>query len=315
VDGNASISIVVPTYRGAATLPALVARIDSALRPSHPDLELILVNDASPDGTWNVVRDLAAAHPWVRGIDLLRNFGQHNALLCGIRAARNDVVVTMDDDLQHPPEEVPALLARLTQDVDVVYGTPATEQHGGWRDVASIVTKAAMASVMGAETARSASAFRAFRTRLRDAFAGYSAPHVSIDVLLSWSTTRFSSVSVTHAPRAGGASGYTLRKLVRHAVNMMTGFSLVPLRIATLTGFFFTLFGAGVLAYVLIRYALQGSSVAGFPFLASVIAIFSGAQLFALGVIGEYIGRMHFQVMGRPTYAVRGTTDGAERRA
>lgn len=117
---------------------------------------------------------------------------------------------------------------------------------------------------------------------------------------------------VAHAPRAKGVSNYTFRRLARHAVNMLTGFSLLPLRIATITGFLFTAFGVVVLAYVVGRYLIQGSSVAGFPFLASVIALFSGAQLFALGVIGEYIGRTYFQVMGRPTYAVRGTTEDAE---
>lgn len=309
-----AISIVIPVYRSAEILPDLVARIDSALRPSHPDLEVVFVNDASPDGSWAEIRKAAAAHPWIRGIDLLRNFGQHNALLAGIRAARNPVIVTMDDDLQHPPEEVPKLLARLAEGHDVVYGAPDEEQHGLWRDATSVVTKGAIRAAMGVDVARHVSAFRAFRAQLRDAFASYDAPYVNVDVLLSWATTRFGVVRVQHAPRAKGVSNYTLRKLVRHAVNMMTGFSIVPLRIATFTGFFFTVFGIGVLAYVVGRYLLEGSPVAGFPFLASVIALFSGAQLFALGVIGEYIGRMHFQVMGRPTYAVRGTTGDGEPR-
>lgn len=310
----ASISIVIPVYNSAEILPDLVARIDAVLRPLHPDLELILVNDASRDGSWAAIRTAAAGRPWVRGIDLLRNFGQHNALLCGVRAARNPVIVTMDDDLQHPPEEVAKLLAALTDGVDVVYGTPESEQHGLWRDLTSVVTKSAIRAAMGVDIARDVCAFRAFRTQLRDAFATYSAPHVSMDVLLSWSTTRFTAIRVRHAPRAKGVSNYTLRKLVRHAMNMMTGFSIVPLRVATWTGFAFTLFGVGVLVYVIGRYLLEGSPVAGFPFLASIVAIFSGAQLFALGVIGEYIGRMHFQVMGRPTYAVRSCTDTAEPR-
>jgi undecaprenyl-phosphate 4-deoxy-4-formamido-L-arabinose transferase len=242
----------------------------------------------------------------------MRNYGQHNAVLCGIRAARHDVVVTMDDDLQHPPEEVPKLLALLDQGYDVVYGTPAEERHGFMRDVASVVTKATMRAAMRVDIARNVSAFRAFRTELRDAFAGYSAPYVSVDVLLSWATTRFGAVPVRHDLRTTGGSNYTLRGLIRHALNMTTGFSIIPLRIATLTGFACSIFGVGVLAYVIGRYALEGSPVAGFPFLASIIAIFSGAQLFALGVIGEYLGRMHFQVMGRPTYAVRETTENTD---
>jgi glycosyltransferase involved in cell wall biosynthesis len=303
------ISIVVPVYNSEPIVPDLVARIEAALVPSHPDLELIFVNDGSRDESWRAIREAAAGRPWIRGFNLMRNFGQHNALLCGIRAARGAVIVTMDDDLQHPPEEVPTLLALLDQGHDVVYGTPSEEQHGAWRDTASVVTKAAMRAAMGVAVARDVCAFRAFRTALRDAFAPYASPHVSIDVLLSWATTRFASVPVRHEPRARGQSNYTVRKLVRHALNMLTGFSLVPLRIATMTGFAFTIFGMGVLAYVVGRYFIEGGSVPGFPFLASVIAIFSGAQLFGLGVIGEYIGRMHFQLMGRPAYAVREVTE------
>jgi hypothetical protein len=160
---------------------------------------------------------------------------------------------------------------------------------------------------MSAQTARNVSAFRAFRSQLRDAFANYQGPFVSVDVLLTWGTTRFAAVPTQHHPRQAGASNYTFRKLVVHALNMMTGFSTLPLQIASVMGFGLTLFGVGVLVYVLGRYLLQGSPVAGFPFLASIVAVFSGAQLFALGIIGEYLARMHFRLMDRPAYAVRET--------
>ena len=124
-------------------------------------------------------------------------------------------------------------------------------------------------------------------------------------MLLTWGTNRFSIRTVRHDARRVGASGYTFRKLATHAMNMMTGFSTVPLQFASLVGFLFTLFGVGVLAYVLGRYLVQGGSVPGFPFLASIIALFSGAQLFALGIIGEYLARMHFRMMERPSYVVR----------
>ncbi len=251
---------------------------------------------------------LSSEYELLGGINLMRNYGQHNALLCGIRAARYEVIVTMDDDLQHPPEEIPKLLDKLAEGYDVVYGTPQKEQHGFWRDMASQVTKLALQNAMGSETACNVSAFRAFRTRVRDAFANYQGPFVSIDVLLTWGTTRFAAVPVRHDPRRMGVSNYTFRKLVTHAFNMMTGFSVLPLQLASLIGFAFTLFGLGVLVYVIGRYLIQGGSVPGFPFLASVVAIFSGAQLFALGIIGEYLARMYFRMMERPTYTVRATT-------
>jgi glycosyltransferase involved in cell wall biosynthesis len=306
-----TLSIVIPAYNSSEILPELVDRIEQAFSKSDPPVgayEVIFVNDGSRDRTWDVISGLADVHPNVRGINLMRNYGQHNALLCGIRHARHEIIVTMDDDLQHPPEEVSKLLRKLDEGYDVVYGTPQKEQHGLWRDLASQVTKIALQSSMGVETARNVSAFRAFRTQLRDAFVNYQSPFVSIDVLLIWGTTRFASVPARHDPRRSGVSNYTFRKLLTHAFNMMTGFSTMPLQLASMIGFVFTLFGIGVLIYVIARYILEGGSVPGFPFLASVIALFAGAQLFALGIIGEYLARMHFRTMERPTYAVRSRT-------
>ena len=149
------------------------------------------------------------------------------------------------------------------------------------------------------------SAFRAFNSQLSKAFAHYEGSFVSIDVLLTWGTNHFGSTPVKHMPRAQGASGYTFRKLFTHTMDMMTGFSTIPLQIASLIGLLFTLFGLFVLAYVVTRYFLRGDAVPGFPFLASIVALFSGAQLFALGIIGEYLARMHFRSMQKPPYVVR----------
>jgi len=298
------ISVVVPVYRSERTLRELHRRLSAVLEGISADFEIILVEDCGGDGSWDVIRELAGRDAHVKGIQLVRNFGQHNALLCGIRAAIHEIVVTLDDDLQNPPEEIGKLIKKLREGYDVVYGTPLREEHGFWRDVASRVTKLALKSAMGAETARHVSAFRAFRTTLRRAFADYRSPSISIDVLLTWGTARFSHVPVDHRPRNDGASGYTLRKLIRHALNMTTGFSAIPLQIASVVGFAFTLFGLLVLAYVIGRFLIEGGTVPGFSFLASIIAIFAGAQLFAIGIIGEYLARMHFRSMERPTYVI-----------
>jgi undecaprenyl-phosphate 4-deoxy-4-formamido-L-arabinose transferase len=305
------ISIIVPAYNSAAILPELIERLEAVLKDGWPrssESELIIVNDGSRDDSWGAILRLAEGRDWIRGVNLMRNYGQHNALLCGIRMAKHDVIVTMDDDLQHPPEELYKLLDKLDEGYDVVYGTPQREQHGLWRDMASRATKMALQGSMGAETARSVSALRAFRTKVRNAFADYRSPFVSIDVLLAWGTTRFTHIPVRHDPRKSGVSNYTFRKLISHAINMATGFSTLPLQLASLVGFTFTLFGLIMLVYVIARYIIEGGSVPGFPFLASAIAIFSGAQLFALGIIGEYLARMHFRMMERPTYTVRTTT-------
>lgn len=300
-----SITVVVPVYNSRDSLPELVSRLGRVLPEVASRYELILVNDGSRDESWDMIVSLAAEHDWIHGIDMLRNYGQHNALLCGVRAAGHDIIVTMDDDLQHPPEELPKLLAALDQGCDVVYGTPLHMPHELWRNLASRITKIALQSVMGAKTARKVSAWRAFRTPLREAFRDYRSPFPTLDVLLTWGTTHFGAVQVRHDARRHGRSNYTFRMLVTHALNMMTGFSVLPLQLASLTGFLFTLFGVAVLAFVVVRYLIEGTPAPGFPFLASVIAIFSGAQLFALGIIGEYLARMHFRMMDRPSYAVR----------
>jgi glycosyltransferase involved in cell wall biosynthesis len=301
-----SLSVIVPVYNGALTVELLAQRLADIL-PSLVDCyELVLVNDGSHDQSWQVIEKLTATYPWVCGINLMRNYGQHNALLCGIRRAQHEVIVTMDDDMQNPPEEIAKLLECLGENnTDVVYGIPKHEQHGLWRDLASQITKLALQSAMGVANARNVSAFRAFHTQLRDAFSAYHGPYVSIDVLLTWSTTHFASVKVRHDPRTGGKSNYTFGKLITHALNMMTGFSVVPLQIASILGFAFVLFGIVVFLYVIGRYLLQGNAVSGFPFLASIIAIFSGVQLFTLGIIGEYLARMYSRIMNKPPYTVR----------
>lgn len=300
-----SVSIVVPVYNSESSLPILMARLRPLMMDSRSRGQVILVNDGSRDRSWEVICQLAREHEWIHGINLMRNYGQHNALLCGIRAARYDVVVTLDDDLQHPPEEVYKLLDKLREGYDVIYGTPEEEQHGFWRNTASKVTKLALRSAIGAQTAQKVSAFRAFRTQLRDAFANYESPFLSLDVLLTWATTSFAAVPVRHEPRPAGVSNYTFRKLIAHALNMLTGFSTLPLRFASLIGFACALFGFTILVYVIGRYFLQGTPVPGFPFLASIIAIFAGAQLFALGIMGEYLARMHYRTMDRPPYVIR----------
>ena len=299
------ITIVVPIYNSEQILPILIQRLEKTLQTISDHYEVILVNDGSQDKSWQTIEKLSENNSWVRGINLMRNYGQHNALLCGIRKSQYEVIVTMDDDLQNPPEEIPKLLEKLSGGFDVVYGSPEKEQHGFFRNFASQITKITLQSIMGAETARNVGSFRAFKTKLRDAFRNYNGANVSLDVLLTWGTNKFTFIPVQHDPRYRGESQYTIRKLVSHALNMMTGFSVLPLQFASFMGFGFTLFGVVVLIYVIGRLLIQGVSVPGFAFLASIIAILSGAQLFALGIIGEYLARMHFRVLEKPAYVMQ----------
>jgi glycosyltransferase involved in cell wall biosynthesis len=299
-------SIVVPVYNSEQSLPLLVSELAHILPAFSNIYEVILVNDGSRDRSWEIINELTKKYNWLQGINLMRNYGQHNALLCGIRRVKYDVIITLDDDLQNPPSEIPKLVQKLAEGYDVVYGTPqGGHKQGLWRLIASQVTRLVLRSSMSAEIAQSISPFRAMRTYVRRAFMNYDSPYVSIDVLLTWATTRFATVPVQHDERRFGRSTYTLRKLIIHALNLLTGFTIWPLQLASLIGFLFTLFGIFTFFYVMSRYLIEGTSVPGFPFIASVITIFSGVQLFALGVIGEYLSRMHMRSMGRPSWVVR----------
>ncbi len=299
-----SLSFIVPVYRSNDSLEELYKRIIATFVGIGSELEIIFVEDCGGDDSWDVISRLAIVDPRVRGLQMSRNFGQHNALLCGIREASGEVIVTLDDDLQHPPEVIPELLRKLEEGFDVVYGSPLNEQHSLMRNIASRVTKLALQRAMGAENARKVSALRVFRTRLRNAFSDYRSPTVSIDVLLTWATSKFAAVDVRHEPRMHGKSGYTIPKLLTHAFNMFTGFSTLPLQVASGVGFVFSIFGFSILLFLLVRWFLFGSVVPGFIFIGSMIAIFSGAQLLAIGIIGEYLARIFFRTMDRPSYCV-----------
>lgn len=307
-DLKPSISVVVPVYFAERTLVPLVEQLHAFLSEAVEKYEVLLVNDGSTDGSWGVILQLSQKYEFVRGFNFIRNFGQHNALLCGIRNARYELTVTMDDDLQHDPHSIAVMLEELHKGYDVVYGSPKEEKHGFMRDLASVITKMTLSTVMHTKNARHVSALRLFYTRLRQVFENYDGPSVSIDVLLSWGTSRIGYVEVEHYERKEGESHYTFAKLVSHALNMITGFSTLPLRISTAVGFFLTLFGIGILIYVFINYLINGGAVPGFTFMTSVIAIFSGAQLFSLGILGEYFSRMYQRSMNRPSYIIKEKT-------
>jgi len=302
------VSVVVPVYQSTHTLDALMDRLDATLAPLGV-YEAILVDDGSQDVTWHTIEKLSAQWPQVIGVRLGRNFGQHNALVAGVRQASFPVTVTIDDDLQNPPEEIPRLVSKLmSENVDVVYGVPERVEHSVPRKLASRITRIALSSGLGVDSALEVSSFRAFRTRTRDAFAGDVGTNVSLDALLTWGSARFGSVLVRHDPRNTGTSNYTFRRLVRFSIDTTTGYSTLPLQLASILGLATAGFGLLVLMYVVIRPLATGESVQGFPFLASTIAIFSGAQLLTLGIFGEYLARMHFRIMRKPTYVISETT-------
>jgi undecaprenyl-phosphate 4-deoxy-4-formamido-L-arabinose transferase len=307
-----SVSVVIPVYRGAPTLESLVIGLIPVLTKICSKFEVILVNDDSPDESWQIINNLSKKNSIIKGIRLMRNFGQHNATLCGVRAAKYPICITLDDDLQHPPTEIHKLLEKMDEGFDVVYGTPIKQPQGLLRNLITSWTKRTLAYVMGIPNLRNISAFRCFRTDLRKAFDQYQSPNVTLDVLLSWATTRFASIPVGILPPPEHRSNYNYRSLIRYTLLVLTGYSTAPLRFASIMGFVMTLVGIGVFIYVISIFMFAGS-IPGFPFLVSIIAIFGGTQLFALGIFGEYLARIFTRSMDKPTYVISDQTGSQEK--
>jgi len=305
-----SISVVIPVYNSELILPALISQLIPALEKITTAFEILLVNDGSHDNSWQIVSELARKDSRIVGINLMRNYGQHNAILCGIRSAKKDIVVTIDDDLQHPPEEIHKLIEKMHEGFDVVYGIPIKQVHEPWRNFFSWFIKAVLARILGINSIRSISAFRVMKTDLKKAFVNFESPNVIIDALLTWGTNSFGTVEINENERPIGRSNYSFIKLFQIAMLVLTGFSTLPLRIASSVGFIFTLFGGGILVYV-IALTLREGSIPGFPFLASIISIFSGVQLFTLGMFGEYLARIFNRSMNHPAYVIEESTPSA----
>jgi glycosyltransferase involved in cell wall biosynthesis len=305
------LSVVCPVYCSEQTLGRLVEEICLALS-NQTDFEIILVDDQSKDGSWNEIVSIGKVNSHVRGIKLGRNVGQHGALLAGVREARFQITVTLDDDLQNPPSEIFKVLDPLKDGVDVVYGVSSGVRQSFSRRFASRFAKALFQIILGFDHATEISSFRAFRTELRNGFSNDLGPNISLDSLLTWSTTSFISVEVRHDKRSVGKSNYNIRSLFKFMFDTATGYSTVPLKFATMIGSIVTLLGLLMFLWVTIRPVVTGVSVPGFPLLASSLAIFSGTQLLMLGILGEYIGKMHFRVMNKPTYLISQRTGSSE---
>lgn len=300
--------MVVATYRSPDTLTELVTRV-SQISSWTEKSELILIDDGNSDATWTVIGELATTNRQVRGFRLQTNVGQHCALLCGIREARNEVIVTIDDDLQNPPEEIPRMFDALRQGTaDVVIGVALPGGQSSFRKWLTKCAKRLMAIAVGYKNAELISPFRMFRATLRDAFGTELGPQVSVDALLAHATNKFDTVLVQHEARKHGKSNYTLGKLIRFFFTTATSVSTVPLRFASRLGYVAILAASGLLIVTVVRRLVLGSVVTGFPFLVALIIAIGGLQLLLLGVVGQYLGIMHFRIMRTPSYVVRERT-------
>jgi undecaprenyl-phosphate 4-deoxy-4-formamido-L-arabinose transferase len=299
------LSIVVPVYRGAATIGRLVAAL-SALQPEG-GLEVVLVNDGSPDNSAEVCAELVrAAGVPLTYLEHARNYGEHNAVMTGLRHARGGYVITMDDDLQNPPEEVVRLYDHArTGNWDVVYTRYAVKQHAGWRNLGSRFANAVADRLMDKPRGLYLSSFRCMSAFVVTAVTRYTGPYPYVDGLIMQVTQRIDSIEVRHLPRMEGSSNYTLRRLVRLWLNLATSFSLAPLRLAVFAGVALATAG-GIGAIATIAEALiTRATPSGWASTMTVILLVSGVQSMMLGIIGEYVGRTFLSANGKPQGTVR----------
>jgi polyisoprenyl-phosphate glycosyltransferase len=269
------------------------------------EYEVVFVDDGSSDGSWDILRELEVQYAGVvTSIQLMRNFGQHNALMCGFRHAQGALIVSMDDDLQNPPTEIPKLLAALQQgNHDLAYGVPEHKQHSRGRNLGSRIINTFYRHVF--RTGVTATPFRVMRRELMQSILAYDLNFTFIDGLLAWNTKRIGEVRVKHFARTSGRTGYSFAKLLTLALNLFTNFSLLPLQIASLAGLTASVVGLLAAAYYLVQSLRNNIAVPGYASTIVAIMTLGGLQLMALGIIGEYIGRMHLNLNRKPQYTIR----------
>ncbi|MBV8401411.1 MAG: glycosyltransferase family 2 protein [Acetobacteraceae bacterium] len=305
--GSAAIglTVVVAVYNGAGSVGRLVAAL-SALRPAG-GMEIVLVNDGSRDDSAAVCRALVktAAVP-ITYVEHARNFGEHNAVMTGLRHARGSYVITMDDDLQNPPEEVVRLYDHARRgDWDVVYTRFPVKHHAGWRNLGSRFANKVADWLLEKPPGLYLSSFRCISSLVVRAVTRYRGPYPYVDGLIMQVTQRIDSIEVRHLPRAEGRSNYNFRRLVRLWLNLATSFSLLPLRLAVLAGAGMALLGAVGAVLTIAEALLRRNMPSGWASTMTVILLVSGVQSMILGVLGEYVGRTFLSANGKPQGTVR----------
>lgn len=300
-----ALSIVVPVYNSSSTLSTLVERLAKVADNIAENYEIVLIDDSSCDDSWSVIQPLRELYRSnLVAVQLMRNYGQHNAIMCGLGIARGKYIVTMDDDLQNPPEEIPKLLKCIKQhDLDLVYGSPPTRKHAAWRNIGSLIVLHFYRMIF--RNPVSPTSFRIMRHQLAQSVMFYDLNFTYLDGLLAWCTNRIAGVEVEHHQRQQGGSGYSLSKLLNLALNLYTNFSLIPLQIVTALGFLTAASGFMIGIYYLFQYLNSSIAVPGFASTIITVLILGGVQLLALGVIGEYLGRLHLNVNRKPQYVIR----------
>ncbi len=301
-------SIIIPCYRSSQTIGKVVELTMQELdRLGRHTYEFVLVDDCSPDGggTMAALMGLVQKYPCVRAVELAKNAGQHNAVMAGLNYAKGDVLIAMDDDMQTHPSQLQFLLDKFDEGYDIVYGYYPDKQHSGFRNFGSRVNDLSARLLLGKPKNMKTSSFWVIRRFVRDYAVEYKSAYTHLQGLFLRTTRNICSVPIQHFKREVGKSNYTFGKLLKLWSNIL-GYSIVPLRLATWTGFFFALGGLiGALAVVILKL-VRPETYIGWPSMMAAICFFSGINLLFMGVIGEYIGRIFLGMSRNPQFVVRG---------
>ena len=298
-------SIVVPVFNSEQSLVELHQRITKVFDKIRESFELILVDDCSRDNSWKVMQKLHDIDNRVKIIQLMRNFGQNNAIMCGFNYANGERVIVMDDDLQHPPEEIPHLISKFNEGYDVVYGQYRKKEHSWFRNLASKIVYGMFTSAAGIKFR--VTAFKMIGRKVVDEIIKFKNHKPSIDIYIAdiVSPSRISGCVVQHMPRKYGRTNYSFWKLASYALNVVFSFTTYPLRFATIIGFGFSLVSFFLAIFYLVQYLSNNIKVSGFTTLILAITFFSGIILFVIGIVGRYIGNIFLSMNNKPQFAVR----------
>ena len=300
-----SVSVVVPVYNEEANLEALHARLSAVLDGLPGSSEMVLVDDGSRDRSFEILARLAARDPRLSVVRFNRNYGQHAAVFAGLERARGDVVVTLDADLQNPPEEIPKLLAKIDEGYDVVGGWRKRRHDSALRRWPSRVLNAVMSKATGVRLNDYGCMLRAYRRDVIDAILRCDERSTFIPALANLFASRIAEIEVAHAERAAGSSQYGFWRLVNLNFDLVTGFSRFPLKVISVAGLVVSAIGLLFAAFLIVRRLVVGPESEGVFTLFAILFFFVGAQFLCVGVLGEYIGRIYSQVRSRPRYIVR----------
>lgn len=302
---RSDLSVVIPLYNEAVTVEKLHSRLSGTLESLGRSYEIIYVDDGSTDGTREILQRIHLQDPKVKVVVFNRNYGQHAAVVAGFEQARGEIIVTLDGDLQNPPEEIPKLLAKIQEGYDVVGGWREGRQDSPVRRVLSFLINQVTSLIVGVKMRDYGCMLRAYRREVVERICQCQEISSFIPVLANSFAGSVAEIPVAHSPRTSGRSKYTPFRLLRLNFDLLTGFSLLPIQVVSLAGIVISFLGLGFAVFLAVRRLLVGPEVEGVFTLFAILFFFVGLQILALGLIGEYIGRIYMEVRRRPRYIIK----------